>query len=171
MPVAPPGNNWFPTILLFSLKCFLCRFGLESTQPGVVLPQLQSSSLQPLSSTSITLQPKACQYFVSIQENHRAQNPLSRKPSLDISCSKNTLISFRVLTSTKSQSKSSSFIFLSLSQSNSNRNSLVFQFHYILFLLDSYFQKIKSSLYAPHINAIYASEGYALISHGSIDRS
>jgi len=107
MPVAPPGNNWFPTILLFSLKCFLCRFGLESTQPGVVLPQLQSSSLQPLSSTSITLQPKACQYSVSIQENHRAQNPLSRKPSLDISCSKNALISFREPTSTKRLSKSS----------------------------------------------------------------
>ena len=158
MPVAPPGNNWFPTILLFSLKCFLCRFGLESTQPGVVLPQLQSSSLQPQSSTSITLQPKACQYSVSIQENHRAQNSLSRKPSLDISCSKNALISFRVLTSTKRLSKSSSFIFLSQSQSNSNRNGLVFQFHYILFLLDSSFQKIRGSLYALHTNAIYASE-------------
>ncbi len=112
MPVAPPGNNWFPTILLFSLKCFLCRFGLESTQPGVIPFNFNHPPFNlNLQLQYKTLQPKACQYFVSIQENHKTQNPLSRKPSLDISCSKNTLISFRVLTSTKSQSKSSSFIF------------------------------------------------------------
>lgn len=143
------GNNWFPTILLFSLKCFLCQSGLESTQPGVILLQLQSSPFNlNLQLQYKTLQPKACQ----CQYSREPQSTESTLPEtfaghiVQQKCSDFLQRANINKKTVKIFSKSSSFIFLSPSQSNSNRNSLVFQFHYILFLLDSSFQKIKGSL-------------------------
>ena len=127
MPVAPPGNNWFPTILLFSLKCFLCRSGLESPQPGVILLQLQSSPFNfNLQLQYKTLQLKACQYSRESQSTESTLPETFAGHIVQQKCSDFLQRANINKKTVKIFSKSSSFIFLSLSQSNSNRNGLVF---------------------------------------------